>query len=209
MSCVNQKPAMRSSWSKRFKGTCKHIRRDIDLGEANGFDRLEEISSIFSQISSLGAELLPSVTLVPELAAAVPASVTSALFNPALQSSLTREFLNPTGSPAWFSSLSPDAQAYLLGVPAKEASIIPAIVSFEMAAGFSTLILPSAPTYVPTVAFAVAETTTTSIVATSTSTTSEQSTENMSSVVSSSRADLNNTTIPTRFSTSSTKSSSK
>jgi len=121
------------------KHTTQHTSRKAF---ANNASSAGAISSVFSRISSLGNEILPPTSLVPQLTG-IPASVTSALFNTALQPSLSSEIV--ASPPAWFTSLGPDAKAYILGIPAKESTIISQIISIEVAAGFTSLILPLAP----------------------------------------------------------------
>lgn len=101
------------------------------------------VSSVFSQISSLQDELLPPSSLIPQLAG-IPASVESALFNVASQSSLASE-ISGANPPDWYTSLSPDAKSYIAGISAKESSVVSQIVALEIAAGFSSITLPSAP----------------------------------------------------------------
>jgi len=102
------------------------------------------LSSVFSEISSLGAQLLPSPALISDLTG-IPATITSVIFNPSAQSSLSSQLVN-NNPPAWFSALYPAAQSYILGIPAKESSVVSQIVAIEQSAGFTRLVLPESPT---------------------------------------------------------------
>lgn len=68
----------------------------------------------------------------------MPASVTAALGNPSAISALESQFL-AAGPPAWFSSLPADAQSYVLALGPKAETILPEIISLEIAAGLTTV----------------------------------------------------------------------
>lgn len=123
---------------------------------------------MFSRISSLGTQLLPSPSLIPDLTQ-IPASATSVLFNQIAQSSLSSQLANHN-PPAWFTALSPVAQSYILGIPAKKSSIIPQVVAIEQSAGLTKIVLP--PPSAPSVSEAI--TTELAIGASITSETSEK-----------------------------------
>ncbi|PMD55873.1 uncharacterized protein K444DRAFT_616951 [Hyaloscypha bicolor E] len=95
------------------------------------------LASVLSQISSLQAELQPPPSILSELSG-VPATVTAALNNPSLVSVLQSQ-INASGFPGWYSSLAPDAQSWVISVAGVAATVIPEIVSLEVAASLTTL----------------------------------------------------------------------
>lgn len=78
------------------------------------------------------------LTLLSLRLTGVPASVTSALTNPSAVSALQSQIIQ-SGFPSWYTALPTDAQSYILGVAGKAATIVPEIVSLEVAAGLTTI----------------------------------------------------------------------
>jgi len=67
----------------------------------------------------------------------VPATDTGVIGNPSAISILQSQILE-SGFPAWFSTLAPDAQSWVLGIAMTAATIIPEIASLEVEAGLTT-----------------------------------------------------------------------
>jgi hypothetical protein len=67
----------------------------------------------------------------------VPTSVYAVLGDPTALAALESQFI--TAPPAWFTSLPVDAQAFVISLAPKYMSIMPQILSLEVAAGLTTL----------------------------------------------------------------------
>ncbi len=78
------------------------------------------------------------LTLLSLRLTGVPASITSALTNPSAIAALESQILQ-SSLPSWYNALPSDAQSYVLGVAGKAATIVPEIVSLEVAAGLTTI----------------------------------------------------------------------
>ncbi|KAM0140393.1 hypothetical protein ACHAP3_002697 [Botrytis cinerea] len=103
-------------------------------------DRREDAdtSAIASSISSLSSGLIPNPSLAAQLTS-IPASVQALQSSPSGLAQLEQEFLSSI--PAWYTSLSPAAQSYILSAGPAKASIF----SLE-----SLLAAAPAPTSAPT-----------------------------------------------------------
>lgn len=105
------------------------------------------LPSSLSQISSLSAQLALPTKIAAELTG-VPSSVFVALGNPTALPALESQFI--ASPPAWFTTLPADAQAYILSVAPKHASVESQIISLEIAAGLVTTGGAISSTTVPT-----------------------------------------------------------
>jgi len=83
-------------------------------------DKRQDISAIESSLSVLSATLVPGSSIAAQLTG-VPSSVQALQSSPAGLSQLASEF--ESSVPAWFVSLSPDAQSYVLNAGAARASV--------------------------------------------------------------------------------------
>lgn len=96
-------------------------------------------SVIAAAIASL--ESIDSMLVAPSsiaiLLTGVPASISAAITQPAAISALESEFA--TSVPAWWSSLAPAAQSYILAIGPKAQSLAPEIASLQSIAGITML----------------------------------------------------------------------
>jgi hypothetical protein len=67
----------------------------------------------------------------------IPSTVTAILGNPTAVSALENQINNESGFPAWFSTLAPDAQSWVISIAGVAATIIPELVSLEIGAGLT------------------------------------------------------------------------
>jgi hypothetical protein len=96
-------------------------------------------SAISASIAALESQLLPPSNIAAELTG-VPTAVQAAITNAAAFSSVEAAF--ESSIPAWFTSLPPNAQSYILNIGAEAATILPQISSLE-----SLLPNPTSPPY--------------------------------------------------------------
>ncbi|PMD17474.1 hypothetical protein NA56DRAFT_662115 [Hyaloscypha hepaticicola] len=104
-------------------------------------------SSLLARISSLWEELIPPYSIYTELGG-VPATDTGVIGNPSAVEILQSQILE-SGFPAWFSTLAPDAQSWVLGIAMTAATIIPELASLEVEAGLTTITTSTATATAP------------------------------------------------------------
>jgi carbohydrate-binding DOMON domain-containing protein len=102
----------------------------------------------------------------------VPATDTGVIGNPSAISILQSQILE-SGFPAWFSTLAPDAQSWVLGIAMTAATIIPEIASLEVEAGLTTYTSSTATAPASTSASTTSHSGSTTITTTKATTTSQ------------------------------------
>jgi len=129
------------------------------------------VSSILAKISSLWDEMVPPLSIYSELGG-VPATDTGVIGDPSAISILQSQILE-SGFPAWFSTLAPDAQSWVLGIAMTAATIIPEIASLEVEAGLTTFASSTATAPASTSASTTSQSSGTMIATTKATTTSQ------------------------------------
>ncbi|KAF5870058.1 uncharacterized protein Bfra_010205 [Botrytis fragariae] len=103
-----------------------------------------DASAIASSISSLSSALIPNPSLAAQLTS-IPTSVLALQSSPSGLAQLEQEFLSSI--PAWYTSLSPAAQTYILSAGPAKASIfsLESLLSATSASASATTSAPAAP----------------------------------------------------------------
>ncbi|THV53973.1 hypothetical protein BGAL_0037g00170 [Botrytis galanthina] len=114
---------------------CAVVLASPQLDRRQGVDA----SAIASSISSLSSALIPNPSLAAQLTG-IPTSVLALQSSPSGFAQLEQEFL--TSFPAWYTSLSPAAQSYILSAGPAKASIF-SLESLLLATSTSTSAAPS------------------------------------------------------------------
>jgi hypothetical protein len=69
----------------------------------------------------------------------IPPSVTDGAVSDPSKISVLQSQILESGFPGWWSSLAPDAQSWIIGIAGVAATVIPEVVSIEVAAGLTTI----------------------------------------------------------------------
>ncbi|KAF7935981.1 uncharacterized protein EAE98_002201 [Botrytis deweyae] len=107
-------------------------------------DRRQDVdaSAIASSISSLSSALIPDPSLAAQLTS-IPTSVLALQSSPSGFAQLEQEFLSSL--PAWYTSLSPAAQTYIINAGPAKASIYSLEALLSSASASATTSAPAAP----------------------------------------------------------------